>query len=275
MINEKYRILIARLTDEFKALAPVEAIGLGGSLSSNEIDEYSDIDLYIFSDTIIPLSTRESIASKLGTRQADLNLTYWDLGDEWFDAETGIEIDIIYWDKTWITDQIEQVVFQHQAQTGYTTCFWNTLVNMEILFDRNDWLKELQNRSTITYPEELSRAIIIKNYPVLKEIIPSYYNQIKKAVHRNDLVSVNHRVAAFLASYFDIIFAVNHLANPGEKKLMPFILRYCTILPMDIEKNIQGVLSNCTDPAIITEMDQLLVNLDQMLSENKLIWLIR
>jgi hypothetical protein len=44
--------------------------------------------------------------------------------------------------------------------------------------------------------------------------------QIAAAIRRNDTVSINHRVAAWLASYFDIIFAVNSRFHPGEKRLL-------------------------------------------------------
>ena len=55
----------------------------------------------------------------------------------------------------------------------------------------------------------------------------SYYEQIKKALMRNDIVSVNHRITAFLASYFDIIFATNKLLHPGEKRLIKYAQDNC------------------------------------------------
>ena len=62
--------------------------------------------------------------------------------------------------------------------------------------------------------------IIKKNLPVLGANIHSYEQQIRSAFRRRDRVSLNHRTAACLASYFDILFAANRRFNPGEKRLL-------------------------------------------------------
>ena len=67
----------------------------------------------------------------------------------------------------------------------------------------------------------------------------SYYGQIKSAVNREDFVSVNHRTSAFLASYFDVIFAFNRVLHPGEKKLVEFALSYCQILPENFKNDVE------------------------------------
>ena len=48
-----------------------------------------------------------------------------------------------------------------------------------------------------------------KNYPNLRATASAYSSQLRPALVCNDWVSVNHRVAAVLASLFDILFAVN------------------------------------------------------------------
>ena len=50
--------------------------------------------------------------------------------------------------------------------------------------------------------------------------MPAYPKQIIKSVQRNDFVRINHRITEFLASYFDLLFAINGVTHPGEKRLV-------------------------------------------------------
>lgn len=53
------------------------------------------------------------------------------------------------------------------------------------------------------------------------------------------MVSVNHRVAAFLESYFDIVFALNNLTHPGEKRMVQYAKEHARILPFRFEENLE------------------------------------
>ncbi len=264
-----YFILANKIVEQFKNIIFVEAIALGGSHASGSLDKHSDIDLYIYSKGIIPLSTRQAIVEELGASKADLDLTFWDLGDEWFDLETGIEVDIIYWDQLWIEDQLERILVSYQASMGYSTCFWHTVSNSQILFDRQGWFAKLQEKCNQPYPEQLKRAIIAKNHPVLRAVIPSYYVQIKKAIERRDLISINHRLTALLASYFDVLFALNAVMNPGEKKVLKFVLEQCSKVPMDLQRQLEGILQSAGtgDGVLLHQLDELLDGLDDLLAK--------
>ena len=68
--------------------------------------------------------------------------------------------------------------------------------------------------------------------------------------------SICHRKAAFLESYFDVLFAANRLLHPGEKRLIAFAVANCKVLPKDFEKDIAAALENRTAalPTLLSEM---------------------
>lgn len=184
------------LAGQFSACAGVTAVALGGSQAGGITDATSDIDLYVFTTQPIPLERRWQIVQLRGALRADLDLQFWDPGDEWIDAPTGIEVDVMFWHPRWAADQVERVLVQHQAWMGYTTSHWHTLRHLRSLYDSQGWLADLQKWANQPYPEPLRRAVVSKNHAVLRRVIPSYEGQIRKAAQRGDLVSVNHRVGA-------------------------------------------------------------------------------
>jgi hypothetical protein len=264
---------LAKLVSErFSVFPQVEAIALSGSLTTGGSDRDSDIDLYVYTKGTIPLAHRAALIGEMGASQADLDLQYWDLGDEWYHAESGIEVDMIYWPTTWIEEQINRVLKYHQASIGYTTCFWNTILHSVPLYDRKGWFHDLQNLCQQPYPEELRQKIISKNHPVLRQIIPSYRHQIQKAIQRKDTISINHRVTALLASYFDIIFALNFLPNPGEKRVLEIASKQCKLIPENMNKDVSEVLLAFTqdDGNLLGCVDRLIDRLDEVLEKEGL-----
>lgn len=104
-----------------------------------------------------------------------------------------------------------------------------------------------------------------KNHPVLRTNMSSYVHQIELALQRRDTVSVNHRVTALLASYFDIVFAVNEQPHPGEKRVLQFARALCPKLPTDMEARVEALLSALPDGDIVGRANTMLDGLDDLL----------
>jgi hypothetical protein len=264
--------LAKQIATLFAALPQVEAVALGGSRGSGagSTDSASDIDLYVYTHGAIPLAERRAIVERSGgASQASLDLTFWGPGDEWINAPTGIEVDMVYFEADWMEEQIRRVVEKHLASLGYSTCFWYTVRNSIIYADPRGWFAALQQRCQIEYPEALRQNIVALNYPVLRSIIPAYGHQIEKAAKRSDLVSINHRTAALLASYFDILFAANRQLHPGEKRLVEGARARCAVLPANMKADLAAILllTAADIGDLPARLAKLLDHLDQMLEQ--------
>jgi GNAT superfamily N-acetyltransferase len=271
--NTTPHLALARsLAARFAALPQVVAVAVGGSLAAGSataaaVDAGSDLDLYVFTREAVPLPARQALVAAFGASRADLGLAFWDPGDEWIHADTGIEVDVVYWDTRWIADQVARVLVRHEASVGYSTCFWRTVRDALPLADADGWLARLQASARCPYPEALVPAIVAQNHPLLRGVIPAYRAQIGKALRRGDLVSVNHRVAALLASYFDVLFALNRVAHPGEKRLVAKARAECALLPEGFEESVTAMLaaSASGDEGLLARLDALADGLDALL----------
>ena len=230
------------LFNELGSLPQVDAIALGGSRASRRNDEKSDYDVYIYINSSIPEDVRRNILTKY-CKYVEISNTFWELEDD-VTLKDGIDMDIIYRNISDFDKQVESVVINHNAYNGYTTCMWHNLITSKIMVDKKGLLKNLQDKYKISYPKELKDNIITKNMNLLSGMLPSFDLQIKKAEDRGDLVSVNHRVTEFLASYFDIIFALNEMTHLGEKRMQQICSKECKILPNDFDKNLNMLFDN-------------------------------
>ncbi len=271
-MTEKNRLSHLVLAEEvvarYSQVPHVEAVAMGGSQTAGTADDSSDIDLYVYWNTEIPISVRAGIATT-GAEYAEVDNRFWEPGDEWIDADTGIHVDVMFRSVEWIEEQLDRVLRKHEASVGYSTCLWYNVLSSQALYDRNGWFQGLQQATNQPYPEALRRAIMAKNYPILRQNLSSYRYQMERAVERGDLVSINHRTAALLASYFDILFAVNHLPHPGEKRLVKIASEQCAKLPIGMREGVHELIQAIArgDRGVAEKVDALIHGLDDLLRE--------
>jgi hypothetical protein len=244
----------------FSVFPQVTAIALAGSEGAGEADALSDIDLYVYADAEIPIPARRAMAFDFADR-VEIDNRFWEAGDEWIDRASGRGIDIMYRSRAWIQDQVARVLERHEASIGYSTCFWWNVLHSRALYDPTGWYASLRQTARQPYPAELRRAIVAKNFPILRNNISSYRRQIETALERGDWASVHHRVNAFLASYWDILFALNGVPHPGEKRRVEYARRLCKKLPPRWEEVAEALLRR---PAL-AHLDCLADGLEQIL----------
>ena len=148
--------LAQRVALRYAKLAPVEAVVLSGSRTSESSDPHSDIDLYVYTDEPLPLEVRRKVAEPHTT--AEIGNAFWEPGDEWVDAETGVSVDAMFRDPRRIEDRLADVLQHHRASVGYSTCFWHNVLHSQILVDKKGWFARLQASARQPYTWCASRA---------------------------------------------------------------------------------------------------------------------
>jgi hypothetical protein len=260
--------LAKAIAAKFGALPQVVAVALAGSRTTGVFNASSDYDFFVYIQDDIPVKIRSAIAKQFAER-IEIDNQFWEPGDEWIDASSSCAVDVMYRTPQWIEEQLDRVLVKHQASVGYSTCFWWNVLTSTDLYDKGDWFKQLQEKANQPYPEPLKRAIVAKNHPILRRNISSYTHQLELAINRNDSVSIIHRTAALLASYFDIIFAINSVPHPGEKRLVEQVKKLCSTVPTGMEEQIERITdslsSSSLNSSLLHNLHELIDGLDKVL----------
>ena len=252
--------ILDKILDKYAKCDEVQAIAIGGSSVVKTSDSISDIDVYVFVTRDISLEYRQKLVEKYSSKY-EVGGEYFGSGDEYFVDELNVQLDVMFWNVDWFNSVVSNAWEKFYPSNGYSTCFLYTLKNFEIIYEKDDYLTNLKQKIDMPYPQELKNNIINRNMMLLKDKpFASYYEQIEKAIKRGDNVSLNHRISAFLASYFDVLFAKNELLHSGEKRLVKFALDNCKILPRDFDSNIEKLLTSKDDDILPLCQDRIVSN---------------
>lgn len=234
--------MVDKLFQELCTLGEVEALALGGSRAGEHFDEASDYDVYLYCRGQVPEEIRRAILSRYCSVM-EIGNHFWEYEDN-CRLNNGIDIDILYRDLDTFAADVAQVVEQFQARNAYTTCMWHNLLTCKVIYDRDGRLARAKERFSVPYPRQLKENILARGWGLLHGAMPAYDAQLVKAVKRGDLVSVNHRAAGFLETYFDFLFALNEVTHPGEKRLVQLCRERCTLLPDHFEENLEKLFQD-------------------------------
>ncbi len=259
---------VQEIYNAFAGLENVEALAFGGSRASGNYDRKSDYDIYVYVTDKVDEEKRKEILSEY-CEQMEIGNKYWEYEDNVI-LKGGTGMDIIYRTIESFDNYVKFVIEEGNAMNGYTTCFWHNIKTSKIIFDKTGRYTQLQKRCDIPYPEKLKKNIINKNMKLLSGVLPSYDKQILKAYERHDFVSINHRVSAFMESYFDVIFAINEMTHPGEKKLIKICCEQCKLLPARFKENIVGLFEYMFKFDVSDILEDMVNELKNLIEENKI-----
>jgi len=254
-----------RLIQEMSQFSEVEAIALGGSRATGTFDDKSDYDVYVYLYNDLAEDKRRELLDKY-CKTMEYSNSFWELEDDGV-LNNEVEIEFIYRNLNDVKNGIQNVL-EGNVGHGYTTCFIDNVITMKILYDNSKKLTQLQRDLKNTDLSVITQKVIDQNFPLLNRQLPSMYNQIKKAINRNDVHSINHRVTAFFEMYYDILFALNNKTHPGEKRLLENSLKLKRI-PVDHKVNVENVFVKMFNDnyEMLNIIDKLSINIGVLITE--------
>lgn len=260
--------ILHRLIDDYCELEEIIGITMSGSKATNLQDDLSDINLDLYLSNELDPEKRRQILLKYATK-IEINYPSFVASDHFLLSDFPVEMTVSYIHLPMIEQELQDVMEHHIAKVGYTTCFIHNFMNSTILFDKEGRLKALYEKYEMTYPEQLKDNIIELNFPLLKDSVSSYYNQLEQAIIRKDTLSIPSRVSKFLASYFDIIFAVNKVYYPGEKRLIQIMEDCCELYPSNLNEKIKQLMTYAAENDIqfLDIMNDMIEGLELVLKE--------
>jgi predicted nucleotidyltransferase len=259
-----------QIAEQLIGLPGVVAVALGGSRATGMDRPGSDLDLYVYTDGEVPLAARAAVARALADPAAPVEIgnTTWGPGDVWTEASSGLDVDLMYWTRAWIEDQLDRVLVRHEAAVGYSTNWLHNVRSSRPLAVNGGWHAALQARADQPYPEPLRRAVVARNHPILRSTRISLAAQVAAALADDDDHAVLHRTAAFLASYFDALFAANRIPHPGNKRLVQWVERTCRQAPRDLAARTARIRAAVAGPdgELLALLDGLVDDLDEIVA---------
>lgn len=228
--------LVTELINDLSNLDVVEAIVLGGSQSTEFADKYSDYDIYIYFNNRDMFSKVKPILAPYMNKDSSLHMCFTEEICVALKDYTHVELVLKTLNEA--ENELKKRLIDYKCDLGFSTCDLATIFNGLILYDNKKYYQNLKEKYSFPYPKKLAESIIAFNKKMINGRVMSIDKQILKAIKRNDFIVIQRWCSQYIASYFDILFALNKTYHTGEKRMLQFAIDNFDILPDKFEFSI-------------------------------------
>lgn len=224
-------------------------IALGGAHAKGVADAESDLDLYLFADQVLPGVERKRLCAKLDGIES---ITGWGEDTPFIQGGTdfylnGIKVECWLRNTSYINHLIAECqagIVHHTLVTWtvmgfYNYCTLSDLYNMTPIDDPAGILARWKAQVS-HYPPKLRQAIIA-TYLGKARFWPQNFHY-RTAVERCDTLYVTGIVHQVVHNLIQVIFALNQVYFPGDKKLA-LALDHLPVKPHRFTMRIQEVIN--------------------------------
>lgn len=238
-------------------------IALGGAHAKGVEDAESDLDLYVFAHDVLPNAERASlIRQALGDATGVIS---WGDDAEFTQAGTDFRCQgqkVECWLRrtdliSTAIDECRHGVVKREFVTWTTTGFYNHCVlsdlsHMVPLEDPAGMLARWQNDVAV-YPPELRRAIVEQHLNAA-HFWPDNFHYLS-AIERCDLIYATGIVQQAVHNLIQVLFALNRVYFPGDKKLGQAMRRLMS-RPDRFEERVQRLIFPGVSPSVESLREQ-------------------
>ena len=224
-------------------------IALGGAHAKGVEDAESDLDLYIFARDILPNAERTRLCRQLIGNEPQVvswghDAVFTQAGTDFYYQGQKVECWLRHADliSTSVAECRRGIVkreFVTWTTTGfYNHCVLSDLSHMVPLEDPAGMLARWQ-REVAVYPPELRQAIMEQHLSAA-HFWPDNFHYLS-AIERCDLIYVTGIVQQAAHNLIQVLFALNRVYFPGDKKL-DVAIRLLPLKPERVEERLQRLI---------------------------------
>ncbi len=253
-------------------------IAMGGSYAKGIADPQSDLDIYLFAETVLPAGRRSELTVQALGQGAQV--TSWGQDGPFVEGGTdlwhqGHKIEVWLRNSRCVASTIaacRQGRIQRECVCWTVMGFFNYALlsdvrAMRIVEDPHGILAGWQ-RDVLEYPEALRQAILAR-FSAEAGFWPENFHY-RTAVERADVIYTSGIVQQVAYALIQVVFALNRQYFPGEKKLaqtlakLPtqprdFVPRLQALLHPSIEASVEGLQAQRRELAsLVAEVEALM-----------------